>query len=304
MISVIIPTWQRAPWLEACLGALGRQDPLPGEVIVVGRVEDVAARRVTEAVAARAPLPVRWVEVEGPGHVAPVRRGLEETSGDIVAFLDDDAEPQPGWLKALMEPFADPYVACVGGRVVTPGFHGRVKRDAGRIRWYGQHVGNVAALEAHGIMEVDGVMEGNWAWRTAVLRSLALDGVFDFDNASMYGLDLCLQAKALGRKVLYQPSARIVHHAAPPDPALDRTDRPRRTLAYSRNYTYLGLKHLRGPRRLVFLAWWWLVGERGSYGLATTAIDMIRMGGGVAPQVRASFAGKWAGVRAWLATRD
>ncbi len=301
--SVIVPTWRRPAWLERCLRALGQQDPAPEEVIVVGRAQDEAAQRVSSAATATAAFLVRWVPVDKPGHVAPVRRGLAEAVGEIVAFLDDDAEPELGWLAALSEPFADLRVGCVGGRVVTPGFRGKVKRDAGRIRWYGQYVGNVGALDVAGPVEVDGVMEGNWAWRADVLRRLEFDPVLDFDAAPMYGLDLCVQAKALGYKVLYQPTARIVHYAAPRDPALDRMDRPRRAMAYSRNYTYIGLKHLWRARRLAFIAWWWLVGERGSYGLGAAAIDIVRIRHGIAPQIRASLVGKWAGVRAWLAAR-
>ncbi len=36
-------------------------------------------------------------------------------AGEIVAFLDDDAIPEPDWLNLLIERFADPKVAAVGG---------------------------------------------------------------------------------------------------------------------------------------------------------------------------------------------
>ncbi len=39
--------------------------------------------------------------------------------------------------------------------------------------------------------------------------------------------------------------------------------------SYSRNYTFIALRRLKGARRLAFIAWWWLVGERASYGVAT-----------------------------------
>ena len=41
--------------------------------------------------------------------------GAATASGDIVAFLDDDAIAEPGWLEALEEGFADPAVMGVGG---------------------------------------------------------------------------------------------------------------------------------------------------------------------------------------------
>jgi len=146
-VSVIIPTWRRAPWLVRCLTAVLAQGPRPHEVIVVGRAEDREAQEVVEEAARTTTVPVRWVEVNRPGHIPPIQAGLASVQTPIAAFLDDDAEPEPGWLQALLEPFADPRVGCVGGRVVTPGFRGKVRRDAGKIRWYGKHVGNIGTLE-------------------------------------------------------------------------------------------------------------------------------------------------------------
>lgn len=297
-VSVVIPTWRRALWLDRCLRALLDQEPIPTEVIVVGRDEDPEARAVARRAAQGARLPVRWVEVSRPGHVAPVKRGLQEAQGEMVAFLDDDTEPRPPWLAVLLQPFEDPRVACVGGRVVTPGFRGVVRRNAGRVGWYGKHGANVGAREDPSPVEVDGVMEGNWVWRRNVLSRLEFDPIFDFDDAAMYGLDLCLQARHLGYRIVYEPRARVIHHGAPRDAALDRGDRPRRTHSYSRNYTYLALKHLRGVRRLAFAAWWWGVGERGSYGLAKGLAD-ISFKRAAWSDLTVSFRGKRAGVRAW-----
>jgi cellulose synthase/poly-beta-1,6-N-acetylglucosamine synthase-like glycosyltransferase len=86
---------------------------LPEEVIVVGRREDMPAQQVVADFAKRGHLSVRWVEVDKPGHIAPIKRGLEETKCEIVAFLDGDTEPEQGWLQALLEPFTNPKVAPV-----------------------------------------------------------------------------------------------------------------------------------------------------------------------------------------------
>ncbi|MDR7545254.1 MAG: glycosyltransferase family 2 protein [Armatimonadota bacterium] len=298
-VSVVVPTWQRAPWLERCLTALEAQTRPPDEVIVVGRAEDTAAQKVVER---HAQLPARRVTVDRPGHVAPVKYGLGEARGEIVAFLDDDTEPEPGWLLAIVAPFHDPRVACVGGQVIVQGMRAKVRRDAGRVRWYGRHIGNVAQRDDPHPVDIDGVMECNWAWRKCVLSRLVFDPLLDFDDASMFGLDLCLQARGAGHRVVYQPEARVVHHVAPRDPLLDRSDRPRRAYAYSRNYTYIALKHLRGGRRLAFLAWWWGVGERGSYGLAKALADLAVQGSQVWPLTRASFEGKLEGIRVWQRT--
>ena len=54
-------------------------------------------------------------------------------------------------------------------------------------------------------------------------------------------------------------------------------------------------------RRFSFWLWWLLIGERGSYGVATAIVDLV-MGKVDSAVVVASFRGKTAGARLWLAT--
>ena len=298
-ISVVIPTWRRVHWLQLCLRSLKAQSRLPCEVLVVGRREDTEARRLSELWSADSPFLLRWLEVDKDGHIAPVVRGLSGVEADIVAFLDDDCEPEASWLAELVEPFADSSVACVGGSVCTPGFVGKVRRDSGSIRWYGQHIGNVAALERKSPRRVQAVMECNWAWRSSVLRSLDFDTALDQDDASMYGLELCLQAQELGYAVMYTPGARVLHHAAPRDPRLDRNDRPHRSQSYARNYTYIGLKHFHGLRGKAFLIWWWVIGERGAYSAVTGVVDILLQRSDVRERWKAAMRGRREGVLLW-----
>ncbi len=53
-----------------------------------------------------------------PGLSRARNRGLAESHSEVVAYLDDDATPDPQWLGMLLEPFADPLVAVVTGRIV------------------------------------------------------------------------------------------------------------------------------------------------------------------------------------------
>jgi GT2 family glycosyltransferase len=45
--------------------------------------------------------------------------GVADARGELIAFLDDDAVPQAGWLNELVSPFADPNVIGTGG-IATP----------------------------------------------------------------------------------------------------------------------------------------------------------------------------------------
>lgn len=297
--SVVIPTWRRASWLERCLAALALQTRLPDEVLVVGRAEDHAARIVVARYGALLPCSLRWLEVATDGHIPPIREGIERTSAEIVSFLDDDTEPESGWLAALLEPFGESRVACVGGRVVTPGLNATPAGDAGRLRWYGRYVGNVGELVRAQPVEVDGVVECNWAWRVEVLRRLEFAPVLGLDDSLHYGLDLCLQAKRLGYRVLYTSKATITHYMVKREGTVAREDTQRRSYIYGRNLTYLGLKRYSPARRLAFLLWWFGVGERQSYGFLKAAWDLPRAPRTATRQLRSALAGRWAGVLAW-----
>src|SRR5262249_41467957 len=58
---------------------------------------------------------VRYVCEMTPGLNVARNRAIREASGDIVAFTDDDAVPERGWLDNLLRNFGDSRVQCVTG---------------------------------------------------------------------------------------------------------------------------------------------------------------------------------------------
>src|SRR4051794_2884259 len=112
-VSVLIPSWRRYDDLTRVLAALPDQQHKPDEVLVVVRPDDTRSR---EIVAAAEGIPVREVLVEEPGLVAARNAGLDAAGCDIVAFLDDDAIPEPDWLERMLAHYDTPGVGAVGGR--------------------------------------------------------------------------------------------------------------------------------------------------------------------------------------------
>lgn len=68
-------------------------------------------------------LPASWRTIRVPdGRYYELKNhGAREATGPVVAFLDSDAIPEPGWLEALLEPFADPAVQVVAGNTFIQG---------------------------------------------------------------------------------------------------------------------------------------------------------------------------------------
>lgn len=116
LISAIICTHNREQYLGAAIDSLLSQTLEHYEVIVV----DNASTDGTAAVAqARLAHPkVRYVMEETLGLSVARNRGAQEASGEILAYLDDDAEASEGWLAALVEVFEqNEKVAIAGGKV-------------------------------------------------------------------------------------------------------------------------------------------------------------------------------------------
>ena len=97
LVSVLIPTYKRAYTLKYLLEGLKRQTYTNFEVIVVFKpsgdeTEDILNKYSKE-------LPIVTIE-QKHGFVADAYNlGLKEASGQIIAFLDDDAVPYPNWLE-------------------------------------------------------------------------------------------------------------------------------------------------------------------------------------------------------------
>ncbi len=145
-------------------------------------------------------------------------------------------------------------------------------------------------------------MECNWIWHRGLLRSIEFDPILNFDDASMYGLDLCLQARRRGFRVLYDPRVVVYHHLAPRTQELDRAGRHDRAFTYCRNFTYIMLKRLPWWRKPIFLTWWIVVGERGGWGIGALAADTLLRGIRDDRHVVSSMLGKIEGARLWFKT--
>ncbi len=98
-VSVVVPARDEAERLPACLAAL-RADPDVAELLVVDDRSRDATAEVARAGGARvvagAPLPEGWA-----GKAWALEQGLRAARGPLVVFLDADARPAPGLVRAL-----------------------------------------------------------------------------------------------------------------------------------------------------------------------------------------------------------
>lgn len=113
--AIVVCTRNRPGCLRNCLQGIAKLRQVPDEVIVV---DNTSGDQETEAVAAEFGAVYLVEPCQGLSRAR--NRGLADSHSEIVAYLDDDATPDEYWLGMIAEPFKDPKVTTVTGRIITP----------------------------------------------------------------------------------------------------------------------------------------------------------------------------------------
>lgn len=205
-ISVIIPTLNAEHEIEALLIALERQSIRPNEILVV----DSASEDKTSELVQKHKI-VRLLEIDRQdfNHGTTRDMALNESSGDFVCFLTQDAVPvSDDYLKRLVAPMVeDSNIALVSGRQLPKANARRFEQlvrdfnypDTPSVRSKGD-------LEKFGIKTFFASDTCSAYRRTAYLEC----GGFDHVNTNE---DMLMAAKfiASGMKVAYEPRAEVYH---------------------------------------------------------------------------------------------
>lgn len=230
-VSVVIVSRHRADALKLCLTAVSRLSYPDHEVIVVA---DPAGLLAVEGLPISSQ--IKTVAFDEANISAARNRGVTQAAGEIVAFLDDDAVPEPRWLDHLAAAFVDPTVAAAGGYVlgrngITPQWQSRVVDQSGELRKLTLHPQNVTILTPPKGQAVK--TEGtNMAVRRDVLSRIG-----GFDPAFQFYLDetdVNMRLAQFGYATALVPLA-LVHHgyAASANRSADRAVRDLRQIAAS-----------------------------------------------------------------------
>jgi hypothetical protein len=192
---------------------------------VVARPDDAATWAATRAAAGVA----RAVSVEAPGVVAALRAGVAATTGDAVAFTDDDAEPEPEWLARIAHHLALPGVGGVGGRDHIAGQTLPARSVVGRRFAFGRTVGD-HHLGVGPARPVDILKGVNMAFRVDAL-ALPRGGVLEGTGAECHSEILVSRwAARQGWTLVYDPDVAVAHRvrtAVDPSVAVDNEQRRR-----------------------------------------------------------------------------
>ncbi len=140
-LSVVVCTHDRPADLERCLNGLAALRT-PVEVIVVDSASDPPAEGLVAGFRERIPL-LRYVYEPLPGLSSARNRGVGETKGDVVAFVDDDAIPAADWAGEILAAFDRPAVGCAGGEC-------RPRFESDRPAWLSDALLSFAGITSFG----------------------------------------------------------------------------------------------------------------------------------------------------------
>lgn len=212
LVSIIVPSFGQVPVTLRCLRAIASaQTRTPFEVIVAedasGDPAVAQLERVEGLVLRRNPANL--------GFLGNCNDAALSARGRYLLFLNNDTEPLPGFLDALVAAAeALPDAGLVGAKLLFP--DGRLQ-EAGGIVWQDGTGWNYGRGDDPGLPRYNTLRDTDYVSGAAMLLRRDLFevlGGFDplFAPAYYEDTDLAFRVRARGLRVIYQPASVVVHH--------------------------------------------------------------------------------------------
>ncbi|MEM6758818.1 MAG: glycosyltransferase family 2 protein [Pseudomonadota bacterium] len=111
-VSVVVVSRDRPDALKRCLTGISQLRYPAFEVVLVSDADGLASAQSLPFAG-----DLKLVRFDQANISCARNLGISHAAGDVVAFIDDDAVPEPSWLTHLVAPFARDDVASSGGFV-------------------------------------------------------------------------------------------------------------------------------------------------------------------------------------------
>lgn len=200
-VSVVLVTWNSAPFLRRCLDGLARQTHRDVELIAVDNASTDDSAELT------AP---KIRNATNRGFSAAVNQALAIATGEFVLLLNPDCFLEPTYIEEALRAFDDDGIGSVTGLLLRASGDG-VDSAGMRMTRTGRHLDITTRPESR--TEVFGVSGAAALHRMAFLRDAAVDGeVLDEDFfAYREDADLAWRGQLLGWRAVCEPRA-VAHH--------------------------------------------------------------------------------------------
>ena len=217
-LTIIISTYNRAESLLRTLNSVIQQDadPATWECLVVNNASTDNTKKLFDELAQKHPdFNLRMVDEEQQGLSFARNKGIAESKGRYVAFIDDDETVAPTFVSGYMSLFNAGYAFVAMGAVIPV-------YESGRPKWMSTYtekmianpidLGDTAFTISHKIVPAG----GNMAFNRELFN---IYGSFDTDlgriGKELRGgeeTELFRRIRSLGERVFYAPKAIVYHH--------------------------------------------------------------------------------------------
>lgn len=196
-ISVVVCTYNGSATIKQCLEGLSRLNYPNYEVLVIN---DGSTDRTEEIVSQ---FDVRLITTENKGLSSARNLGMNMAEGEIVAYIDDDAFPDPDWLYYLGRMFATTDFAAIGGPNISP-------PSPGFIADCVDHTPGAPTHILFSDTDAEHIPGCNMAFRK---NCLAAVGGFDVQfRTAGDDVDVCWKIQESGWRIGYCAAALVWHH--------------------------------------------------------------------------------------------
>ena len=241
-VCVVIPTYNRASQLKHCLDSVMKQTYEDFEIVVI----DNGCTDETSALLKH--YPVKTIRDATKNLFYLCNLGWQHASVDIVAYISDDCEADPCWLKQVVDTFAcEDKIAAVGGPAVATRKQEIVNMyeasQNSTVLKLATRIYDIVVMESKffevGVLCESGAysMGGSMVFSARLaspmsvdfltitnmaLRRDALEDVEGFDENYMQhhgDADISIRLRKKGYKLVFQPRAIVWHHPGQRGPA-------------------------------------------------------------------------------------
>ncbi len=196
-ITVIVCSFNGSATIQECLEGILQVDYPNFDVLVVN---DGSTDNLPE-IAGR--YPVKLISTSNHGLSSARNTGMYNATGEIIAYIDDDAYPDRHWLHYLAYTYLTTDHACVGGPNIAPYDDPFISTCVANSPGGPVHVLDTDEIAEH-------VPGCNMSFRKDALMQIGgFDPVY---RAAGDDVDVCWRIQQSGRTIGFHPSAVVWHH--------------------------------------------------------------------------------------------
>jgi glycosyltransferase involved in cell wall biosynthesis len=199
-LTVYIPCYNAAEYLEKSIGSLLGQTRPPDEILII---DDGSTDKSVEIASS---FPVKVVRHERNEGLAAARNtAFRNASHELVGAIDADVYPNKDWLEQLLRPFSDPQVVGTGGRLIEA--FRETPADAWRALQLCQDLGEQRIV-------IDGDSHKCLGGFGTILKKNIVQEIGGYNESyrtNFEDVDLCGRLVRAGHRLVFEPRAIAYH---------------------------------------------------------------------------------------------